>query len=79
MTLNLKQTQTLIKIAEKKKLFLMEGVWSRFAPAYLSLEREIEAGKLGDVKLVEVNLGVPLASLDRLTYATLLLTNIQMD
>ncbi|XP_073949747.1 trans-1,2-dihydrobenzene-1,2-diol dehydrogenase-like [Choristoneura fumiferana] len=67
MCLNLKQTQALVNIARQKKLFLMEAVWSRFAPVYLALEKDIDSGKLGDVKLVEVNFGVPLISVDRLT------------
>lgn len=64
--MNFKQAQSLINFARKKNLFLMEAVWSRFGPAYKALEKEIEAGKLGDVKFVEVNFGVPLEGVDRL-------------
>ncbi|CAG9135624.1 unnamed protein product [Plutella xylostella] len=67
LCLNEKQTRSLVNLARSKKRFLMEAVWSRFAPSYLSLEKEIGAGKLGDVQYVEVNFGVPIASIDRIS------------
>ncbi|XP_028158765.1 trans-1,2-dihydrobenzene-1,2-diol dehydrogenase-like [Ostrinia furnacalis] len=66
LCLNLKQAQSLINIAKQKKLFLMEAVWSRFSPVYLRLEEEIKAGKIGEVKHVDVNFGVPIVAVDRL-------------
>ncbi|XP_075976972.1 trans-1,2-dihydrobenzene-1,2-diol dehydrogenase-like [Anticarsia gemmatalis] len=56
--MNEKQAASLISIAKSKKLFLMEGVWSRFSPAYLDMEKEINAGKIGDVRFFEVNFGI---------------------
>ncbi|KAL0851000.1 hypothetical protein ABMA28_006893 [Loxostege sticticalis] len=66
LCLNFNQTQSLLNIAKQKKLFLMEAVWSRFSPVYHALEEEIQAGKLGEVKHVEVNFGVPIEMVDRL-------------
>ncbi|CAK1602241.1 unnamed protein product [Parnassius mnemosyne] len=66
LCLNYKQTKSLINFAKTKNLFLMEAVWSRFSPAYLVLEKEINSGKLGEVQYVEVNFGVPIAAVDRL-------------
>ncbi|XP_041975480.1 trans-1,2-dihydrobenzene-1,2-diol dehydrogenase-like [Aricia agestis] len=66
LCLNYKQSESLIKIAKSKGLFLMEAVWSRFAPSYIALEKEIAAGNLGDVQFVEVNFGVPIISVPRL-------------
>ncbi|XP_075977784.1 trans-1,2-dihydrobenzene-1,2-diol dehydrogenase-like [Anticarsia gemmatalis] len=57
-TLNLKQSESLIKLAKQKNLFLMEAIWSRFSPAYIDLEKDIAAGELGDVKFVEGNFGI---------------------
>ncbi|KAJ0182404.1 hypothetical protein K1T71_001773 [Dendrolimus kikuchii] len=65
LCLNYKQAESLIKLAESKKLFLMEAVWSRFFPAYIALEEQIKSGKLGDLKYVEVNFGVPIAGVER--------------
>ncbi|XP_072941291.1 trans-1,2-dihydrobenzene-1,2-diol dehydrogenase-like isoform X2 [Epargyreus clarus] len=66
LCLNYKQAESLINLARKKKLFLMEAVWSRFSPAYIALEKELNAGKLGDVQFLEVNFGVPIHNVDRL-------------
>lgn len=64
--MNYKQAKSLIDFAEKKKLFFMEAIWSRFSPAYMALEKEINSGKLGDVQFVEANFGVPIAGVGRL-------------
>lgn len=65
LCLNLKQVKAVVALAREKNLFLMEAVWSRFAPAYKALEKDIQAGKLGDVKFVEVDFGVPIEAVDR--------------
>ncbi|KAJ8736202.1 hypothetical protein PYW08_006858 [Mythimna loreyi] len=56
--LNIKQTQSLINFAREKNLFLMEAVWTRFSPAYIYLEKEIEAGNLGEIRFIEANFGI---------------------
>lgn len=73
LCLNLKQTQALVNIARREKRFLMESVWSRFAPAYLSLEKEIESGRLGEIKLVEANVGGAFDFMDRFSWVSLCL------
>ncbi|KAL0850999.1 hypothetical protein ABMA28_006892 [Loxostege sticticalis] len=67
LCLNHKQVQSLVNISKQKKLFLMEAIWSRFSPVYLALEKEIQAGKLGEIKHVEANFGAPIATVDRLS------------
>ncbi|XP_050348689.1 trans-1,2-dihydrobenzene-1,2-diol dehydrogenase-like [Nymphalis io] len=66
LCLNYKETESLISIARKRKLFLMEAIWSRLNPLYMSLEKEIQSNNLGDVQFVEVNFGVLIADVDRL-------------
>ncbi|KAJ2951422.1 hypothetical protein O0L34_g13566 [Tuta absoluta] len=66
LCLNYKQVKSLVDLAQRKKLFLMEAVWSRFSPAYLALEKEINSGKLGDVQFVEANFGESISDVDRL-------------
>ncbi|XP_023946804.2 trans-1,2-dihydrobenzene-1,2-diol dehydrogenase [Bicyclus anynana] len=66
LCLNYKQTQSLINIAKNKKLFLMEAVWSRFSPVYIALEKEIQAGKIGEPQFLDVNFGVPIVTVERL-------------
>ncbi|XP_045490782.1 trans-1,2-dihydrobenzene-1,2-diol dehydrogenase [Pieris rapae] len=67
LCLNYKQTQSLIKLARSKKLFFMEAVWSRFSPAYIALEKEINNGKLGEIKYVDATFGVPIVNHDRVS------------
>jgi len=58
LCMNLKGTQELIDHAKKRKLFLMEAVWSRFFPAYIRLTEEIEKGSIGDVVQISVSFGM---------------------
>ncbi|XP_022826919.1 trans-1,2-dihydrobenzene-1,2-diol dehydrogenase-like [Spodoptera litura] len=51
------EVKKLVDLAKKKNLFLMEGVWSRFSPAYLEMEKAIQSGCIGEVKFVEANFG----------------------
>lgn len=59
---NYKQAKTMVDKAKEKKLFLMEGAWSRFFPAWQLLRKEIKEKKLGQVKSVFANFGVILVS-----------------
>ncbi len=38
LCMNYKQSKELVELAREKKLFLMEGIWSRCMPAYRALE-----------------------------------------
>lgn len=55
-TVNSEQTEILISIAEEKKLFLMEAVWTRFFPVAREIREFVKAGKLGEVKRVFADL-----------------------
>ncbi|XP_013410987.1 trans-1,2-dihydrobenzene-1,2-diol dehydrogenase [Lingula anatina] len=50
---NLREAQEMISLAKEKKLFLMEGFWTRFFPASYKLMDEISKGTIGEVKLIE--------------------------
>ncbi|XP_037958054.1 trans-1,2-dihydrobenzene-1,2-diol dehydrogenase isoform X1 [Teleopsis dalmanni] len=67
LCLNLYQAKNLIQYAERKKLFLMEAVWSRFFPAYQYLRKQIQTGMLGEIQEVEVSFGFSLINVDRLS------------
>lgn len=66
LTLNYKQTSQLISLAKQKGLFMMEGIWSRFFPAYSMLKKEIESGSIGEVIEVNAHFGCPIADLERI-------------
>ncbi|XP_048489108.1 trans-1,2-dihydrobenzene-1,2-diol dehydrogenase isoform X2 [Plutella xylostella] len=60
-----KQTKSLVELAREKKLFLLEGMWSRFFPAYEALDQHIAAGGLGDVYHINVQFGVEINDIER--------------
>ena len=66
LTMNLKQTKELIKLAKDKNLFFMEAVWSRCFPAYEKLKNSINNNVIGDIKQVNVNFGFQLSEVDKL-------------
>jgi predicted dehydrogenase len=57
LSLNLRQTTEMIDLAKRRKIFLMEGMWSRFfATTHKTLEL-IASGVIGDVKFVHADFG----------------------
>lgn len=66
LTMNLKQTKQLIDLAKEKKLFLMEGIWSRCFPVYEAVKKEIDSGSIGEVQQVLVSFGFRMPEIDRL-------------
>ena len=45
--MNVKETKEIIELAQAKKVFLMEAMWSRFQPAQLQLKEELDKGTIG--------------------------------
>lgn len=57
MTQTASQAQEMITLAREKQLFLMEGMWSRFLPKSLRVRRWIQEGRIGDLHLMQANIG----------------------
>lgn len=57
MTQTASQAQEVITLAREKQLFLMEGMWSRFLPKSLRVRRWIQEGRIGDLHLMQANIG----------------------
>lgn len=55
-TVNAAQAKKLVETAKKKKLFLMEAVWTRFFPLSIQIRKMIEDGELGAVHRVIADL-----------------------
>lgn len=68
MTMSPTDTAKLISYAKSKKLFLMEGVWSRCFPIYDTIKQMLAAESIGDIHHVVVNFGFNLMDIDRLTF-----------
>jgi dihydrodiol dehydrogenase / D-xylose 1-dehydrogenase (NADP) len=55
-TLNAAEWKALVKIAQEKKLFLMEAMWTRFLPIAYTLQDKLHKEKvIGDIKSVNVD------------------------
>lgn len=68
LCMNEKEARKLIMYAERKKLFLMEAIWSRLFPSYQYLRKQIDHGNLGDIQRVDVEFGFAINEVDRLAY-----------
>jgi len=66
MGMNLKQVQEVINLAREKKLFFLEGFWSRFFPVYKKIKSEIKEASIGEVRFVEAGFGKPILHVDRI-------------
>jgi predicted dehydrogenase len=56
-TVNTHEAENLAAEAKKSGVFLMEAMWTRFLPVYRQVERWLESGKIGDVRLATSSLG----------------------
>lgn len=57
LTPTLNQTIQLCDLANEKGLFLMEGMWTRFLPAYRETMKLLNEGTIGKPKLLKVDFG----------------------
>lgn len=55
--MNSLQVEKLLNLAKIKNLFIMEGLWSRFFPAYEHLRKMIQNGNLGEIKEIYIKHG----------------------
>lgn len=60
--LDQKQALEMIETADKKKIFLMEAMWTKFLPHYIKLNELISEGKIGTIKFMSTQFGfIPIA------------------
>lgn len=52
LAMNGTEAQELAAYAREKKVFLMEGVWSRFLPIYKEVKKWIADGKIGEISMM---------------------------
>lgn len=57
ITVSPQELRPLIALAEEKRLFLMEGLWSRFSPAWRQARAWMEAGRIGVPRHVTASFG----------------------
>lgn len=55
--INSREARTMIDLARKKKIFLMEALWTKFTPRFRKMQELIADGRLGELRAVLVNFG----------------------
>ncbi|CAH7682038.1 hypothetical protein PPACK8108_LOCUS14733 [Phakopsora pachyrhizi] len=53
ITINSDQIKELSRLAKKKKLFLMEAIWTRFLPAVVALKKILDSNEIGHIERVD--------------------------
>ena len=56
-TINAAELEKVVALAREKRLFLMEGMWSRFMPATVRLRELLASGVIGDINIVDIDFG----------------------
>ena len=51
--MNTKEAEEVLKLAEEKKVLVMEAMWTRFLPAIKKLEEIVNSNKYGKVKFIQ--------------------------
>ncbi len=57
LSLNMRQAQEMFDVAQRRNIFLMEAMWSRFFPALNKAEEIIRQGTIGDVRFMTSDFG----------------------
>ncbi len=57
LAVNSRQTEALIGAAEANKTFLMEGMWTRFNPAFNYALELVQSGAIGAIRLLRADFG----------------------
>ncbi|MGZ5245854.1 MAG: Gfo/Idh/MocA family protein [Flavitalea sp.] len=60
VTINDKEFKKLSEAAHENKTFLMEGLWTYFLPAFIKAKEWISEGKIGEIKSITADFGVPM-------------------
>ncbi len=58
-TINALQAEEVIAAARARSLFCMEAMWMRFFPLLREIRQRIDAGEIGEVKLLKADFGYP--------------------
>ena len=58
--LNASQAREMIETARRCDRFLMEAMWSWFMPVWQEVRRRVDAGEIGEVRVVAADFGIPI-------------------
>lgn len=60
MGLNKAEVEESFSVAKENGVFLQEAFWSRFFPVYKGIRKTLDEGKVGEVQIVQADLGFPI-------------------
>jgi predicted dehydrogenase len=63
---NARQTEDILAIAHEKKVFLAEAIWTRYQPAVNIVRNLINAGRIGNPRLITATLGYSMGEKPRI-------------
>lgn len=55
--INAREAEQMIALAREKRLFLMEAMWTRFAPAMVKIRDLLADGAIGEVRMINADFG----------------------
>lgn len=55
--INAREARRMVEVARKMRVFLMEAMWTRFLPAMLQCREWIDAGRIGEPRMVMADFG----------------------
>jgi dihydrodiol dehydrogenase / D-xylose 1-dehydrogenase (NADP) len=58
LAVNAREATEMIAVARKKRLFLMEAMWTRFVPAWADIKARLDAGEFGEIASLQANFGL---------------------
>jgi predicted dehydrogenase len=65
-TTNLEQAKKVIALSHEKNVFLAEAIWTRYLPSRSMIDQVLESGVIGNISLVDSNLGYNVADKERI-------------
>ena len=76
-TANARQAADLLKLAEEKKVFLTEAIWTRYMPLSLKIRELLEEGVIGTPHILSANLGYVIDRKEQTTLPNLILLHLE--
>lgn len=61
---NAAQARSMVAAAARNDRFLMEAMWTWFIPAVVDVKRRVDAGEIGELRIVEADFGIPVPDQD---------------
>lgn len=65
-TANAREAEALIRLSERKKVFLTEAMWTRYMPFSHTLCELVNSGAIGHVMMLTANIGYPMSEKERI-------------